>query len=472
MVGEPVVLVNRTPDPLSFVADGRHYTLQPGDNHGFVQGHTRFALAQNPLMGSEDYYTLNYQSKVGVKGSNPTTPDTLLTDDELLIAMESLERFDRSLAGLRAKEGSSGAARPHGAHEHDGGRERVRHRALMAANMAAGAKPVSDGPAAGVVVEGAGAVRCAARDLPESEADDVHPRAPGLTVRRRIAPRRQGDHAEPRHAHYEPASTRARVRDPAGHDLGPTDFSAPGRARHSAARRGLRGGDEAGPDRREATRRRCSGIRTTKSRRARQTAYKAYQAKTGARLSLTPASKHGRGAHSPKPVSVHVQKPIPSGIVLAQPARPPISERSNLLWLSLLRPPSKPSGAHSTRFRRSGSAPRSPRLSAHCSRSLRRRRATRIFRSSKRRRTAPRTSSSRTSRASSTACSSRAARRLVRSTGRITRRARTAPTTIIPVGVSEQVAYLWPAGAAYANGITFDEAGAGGASGFAIIGAA
>lgn len=46
------------------------------------------------------------------------------------------------------------------------------------------------------------------------------------------------------------------------------------------------------------------------------------------------------------------------------------------------------------------------------------------------------------------------------------------PTTIIPVGVSEQVAYLWPAGAAYATGITFDEAGAGGASGFFIIGAA
>lgn len=45
------------------------------------------------------------------------------------------------------------------------------------------------------------------------------------------------------------------------------------------------------------------------------------------------------------------------------------------------------------------------------------------------------------------------------------------PTTIIPVGVAEQVAYLWPAGAAYANGITFDEAGAGGANGFFIIGA-
>lgn len=46
------------------------------------------------------------------------------------------------------------------------------------------------------------------------------------------------------------------------------------------------------------------------------------------------------------------------------------------------------------------------------------------------------------------------------------------PTTTIPVGVAEQVGYVWPNGAAYANGITFDEAGVGGASGFFIIGAA
>lgn len=45
-------------------------------------------------------------------------------------------------------------------------------------------------------------------------------------------------------------------------------------------------------------------------------------------------------------------------------------------------------------------------------------------------------------------------------------------TTVIPVGVAEQVAYVWPSGAAYANGLTFDEAGAGGANGFFIIGAA
>lgn len=46
-------------------------------------------------------------------------------------------------------------------------------------------------------------------------------------------------------------------------------------------------------------------------------AYRAYKYKIGERLSLTPANKHGRGDLHKTPVSVHVQKPIPSGLVLA-----------------------------------------------------------------------------------------------------------------------------------------------------------
>jgi hypothetical protein len=41
-------------------------------------------------------------------------------------------------------------------------------------------------------------------------------------------------------------------------------------------------------------------------------AYKAYAYKTGARISLNPANKHGRGDTTPNKVSVHVQKPTPS----------------------------------------------------------------------------------------------------------------------------------------------------------------
>jgi hypothetical protein len=113
VVGEPVVLVNRTSEPLQFTADGRHYVLKPGSNYGFVQGHTRFALAQNPLMGSENYYTLDYVSKVGVEGMAewPTTP---ISDEDLLKAMDTFERLDRAGSDLavkiavKAKHGRSG----------------------------------------------------------------------------------------------------------------------------------------------------------------------------------------------------------------------------------------------------------------------------------------------------------------------------------------------------------------------------
>jgi hypothetical protein len=46
------------------------------------------------------------------------------------------------------------------------------------------------------------------------------------------------------------------------------------------------------------------------------------------------------------------------------------------------------------------------------------------------------------------------------------------PTTSIPVGVGEIVSYVWAQGAAYTNGLTFNESGASGANGFFIVGAA
>ena len=100
MVGSPIVLVNRTDAPLQFVADGQHYELAPGENYGYVETQAYFAMAQNPVMGSEDYYTLEFKSKVGVKGKTPCEP---LTDEELLAGLDSLERFDRKGAGLADK---------------------------------------------------------------------------------------------------------------------------------------------------------------------------------------------------------------------------------------------------------------------------------------------------------------------------------------------------------------------------------
>jgi len=99
MVGNQICLVNRTGENLKFVADGQHHVLVPGDNYGFVEPHAYFAMAQNPLMGSEDYYTLDFQSLVGVKG-DPTRPTTPFSTEELLESYDQDERFNRAASGM------------------------------------------------------------------------------------------------------------------------------------------------------------------------------------------------------------------------------------------------------------------------------------------------------------------------------------------------------------------------------------
>jgi hypothetical protein len=92
MTGNPVVLINRTSRVLTFVADGKQYELTPGENYGFNSAQARFAKAQNPLMGSEDYHTLRTESLVAIKGSKDPVDEI---SDEVLNAAP-LERFDRS----------------------------------------------------------------------------------------------------------------------------------------------------------------------------------------------------------------------------------------------------------------------------------------------------------------------------------------------------------------------------------------
>lgn len=92
MVGDPIVLVNRTSKPLTFQVDGRQFTLQPGKNYNFLEGHARFAMAQNPLNGTEDYYTLQFVSLVGVEGKT----DCESIPDEVIEAAKEAERFDIS----------------------------------------------------------------------------------------------------------------------------------------------------------------------------------------------------------------------------------------------------------------------------------------------------------------------------------------------------------------------------------------
>jgi hypothetical protein len=100
MVGDPIILVNRIQSDLTFVADGRHYELKPGPNYGFVSGHAQFAMAQNPMFGSENYYTLDYESMVGVQGQTNCDP---ISDAELLVSLDKPERFDRAASGMPPK---------------------------------------------------------------------------------------------------------------------------------------------------------------------------------------------------------------------------------------------------------------------------------------------------------------------------------------------------------------------------------
>lgn len=93
-----ITLVNRTSEPRSFTADGVQHILQPGDNHGYFAWQAPYAKAQNPLFGSEDYYSLEFTSLVGVKGEDDCEP---IPDEILLAAMDQVERWNREQQGMR-----------------------------------------------------------------------------------------------------------------------------------------------------------------------------------------------------------------------------------------------------------------------------------------------------------------------------------------------------------------------------------
>jgi hypothetical protein len=106
MIGDQVVLVNRTPNTLSFVANGRHYPLKPGKNYGFLEGHVKFAMSQNPLFGTEDYFTLEYESLVGVEtpeGKQRT--DCSEIPQSLLDELKDMERFNVASMSPAAQQG-------------------------------------------------------------------------------------------------------------------------------------------------------------------------------------------------------------------------------------------------------------------------------------------------------------------------------------------------------------------------------
>lgn len=69
-----VTLVNRTSKSLKGTWDGRHYDLAPG-KHAFPEIQAVKFKEQNPLMGSEDYYSGEKQYLIGIEEhGDPLTP--------------------------------------------------------------------------------------------------------------------------------------------------------------------------------------------------------------------------------------------------------------------------------------------------------------------------------------------------------------------------------------------------------------
>lgn len=95
ILGDPIVLVNRTSKPLTFKANGQDHVLEPGDNFGYNTGHAEFAYKQHPVPGTADYGTLEFMSKIGIKRRDGTVLyDCSPLTDEFLEQMADLEYFD------------------------------------------------------------------------------------------------------------------------------------------------------------------------------------------------------------------------------------------------------------------------------------------------------------------------------------------------------------------------------------------
>lgn len=96
MVGNIVCVVNRTPFELTYVKNGRQYSLQPGENW-VNSDHVRFAKGQNPVRGSKDPQNLSFESLVGLKAAKgEKQKDDLSEIDAETLAMLPKEVLDRT----------------------------------------------------------------------------------------------------------------------------------------------------------------------------------------------------------------------------------------------------------------------------------------------------------------------------------------------------------------------------------------
>jgi hypothetical protein len=106
MIGSIVTIVNRTTRILKVTKNGLDMSLPPGETH-VTSDWVRFAKQQNPVPGTGNPFTLEFESLVGVKG---TKDDISPISDDILNALPA-ERLDRSMLDPKLQRADEQAVR-------------------------------------------------------------------------------------------------------------------------------------------------------------------------------------------------------------------------------------------------------------------------------------------------------------------------------------------------------------------------
>lgn len=106
-VGNIVRIFNRTPYVLTATKDGRQFPIKPGYNH-VTSDIVFFARAQNPVMGTEDPGTLEYESlisRVANADEGEEQIDSLEPIPADILALMPRERINRMLLDTERQKG-------------------------------------------------------------------------------------------------------------------------------------------------------------------------------------------------------------------------------------------------------------------------------------------------------------------------------------------------------------------------------
>lgn len=106
MIGRIVTVINRTSRTLKATKDGVDMSFPPGETH-VTADWVRFIKQQNPVPGTSNPFTLEFESLFGVKGSKD---DCSEISDDILNALP-VEKLDRSMLDQKFQHTDTKAVR-------------------------------------------------------------------------------------------------------------------------------------------------------------------------------------------------------------------------------------------------------------------------------------------------------------------------------------------------------------------------